>query len=131
MEKVRGGRSKEKLCLTFLIWLIRTSNARLSDLMPLGAFISTAMVTDAEEPFETAICHDEYNSGKHVIVAHYPTREKAAEGHEKWVSTMTGHVLPDRLVDVGIADVKLLLDDLVSDVEHNIFVREPKSPTPH
>lgn len=72
-----------------------------------GWFVSTALVYDHEGPqYETAIVHPEYNGRNHVIVEVYPTKEKAEEGHERWVETMTDDELPDELVDVLWSPVK-------------------------
>lgn len=62
-------------------------------------FISTAKVSDGFKPFETAVGHPEYDGGKLIIVEAYDTKEKAQEGHNKWVKVMTSEVLPDFLVD--------------------------------
>ncbi len=64
-------------------------------------FISTAAVSDGEQPYETAVCHPEYNGGEHVIVAAYPTRETAEKGHSRWVGVMTAAKLPAELCDCG------------------------------
>ena len=87
-------------------------------------YISTAYVNDAEKPYETAVCHKDYNDGKMVIVEPYDTREEAETGHARWVATMTGDVLPDRLVDRGLSGVSQILDTLSDDNEWRIFGRE-------
>jgi hypothetical protein len=78
-----------------------------------GLIVDTCAVTDSDEPFETGICHPNYNDGKWVIVEMYSSKEKAQEGHEKWVKIMTAKKLPANLKDVSTCElVKLsrLLD---------------------
>lgn len=50
--------------------------------------MGTCAVTDSEEPFETGICHPNYNSGKWVIVEMYNSKERAQAGHDKWVKIL-------------------------------------------
>lgn len=71
-------------------------------------FISTAMVTDGQKPFETAVAHPEYNDGKIVIVEMYDTEGEAQIGHLNWVKTMTADILPKEIVDCCNAGVSQL-----------------------
>ncbi len=73
-------------------------------------FVSTAMVTDSEKPYETAICHPEYNNGKIVIVETYDSRKAAQNGHARWVSKMTASELPETITDASGAFVASLAD---------------------
>jgi hypothetical protein len=73
-------------------------------------FISTAYVTDASKPYETAVEHPEYNNGKMVIVETYDTTQEARAGHDRWVETMTSDPLPDRLVDQGLSGIAEMID---------------------
>ena len=76
-------------------------------------YISTARVSDGEQPFETAVCSDEYAEADDpdatdgmTIVEAYDSHEAAQKGHSRWVKTMTESP-PDELVDccnAGIAD---------------------------
>ena len=50
-------------------------------------FISTCRVSDGSHPFETAVCHPEYNYGKHVIVEFYDSEEDAEQGTDSAVSS--------------------------------------------
>src|SRR4051794_13089256 len=71
-------------------------------------FVSTAYCSDGEMPYETAVEHVAYNDGQMVIVENYETAEEAAEGHDRWVKTMTADDLPEKLVDccnAGIAQL--------------------------
>src|SRR5262249_24498781 len=79
---------------------------------PDGWFISTALVTDSEKPFVTAVCHPKYNEGRIVIVDSYDNKMEAEAGHEKWVQTMNAETLPERLVDVSEAGIAQLMDVL-------------------
>ena len=54
-----------------------------------GLLVSTARVSDGQQPYETAVGHPEYNEGKLVIVEAYPDRATALFGHGKWVKMMT------------------------------------------
>lgn len=87
-------------------------------------FVSTAAVTDAEQPYETAVEHRDFNHGKMVIVEPYETREEAERGHERWVATMTADKLPERLVDRGLSGVSQLLDVFSGDNEWRIRDRD-------
>lgn len=61
--------------------------------------VSTARVWDGSQPYETAIEHPEYNEGKMIIVEVYDDRDAAQEGHDRWVSLMTGDALPEKIQD--------------------------------
>jgi hypothetical protein len=76
--------------------------------------VSTAMVTDSDAPYETAVSHPNYNDGKFVIVQNYHSRDDAEAGHEHWVDVMTAIVLPESLRDVGLAHIAQL-SDMVDD----------------
>ena len=76
--------------------------------------VSTVSVTDSDQPFETAIQHPNYNSGKWVIVEMHETREAAEQGHRLWVKIMTNKKLPTELVNVSTSGIKKFLDSLVS-----------------
>jgi hypothetical protein len=68
-----------------------------------GLFISTALVNDSDDPYETAVAHPAYNDGEIVIVETYGDLDSAKAGHEKWVSIMTRPELPAKLVDTSTA----------------------------
>lgn len=70
-----------------------------------GVFVDTALVTDATQPYETAVQHPSYNDNKLIIVELYDTKEEAKEGHNRWVKTMTSDELPDKIKDVSTASV--------------------------
>lgn len=78
-------------------------------------FVSTAFVTDADKPYETAVKHRDYNYGKIVIVEAYDTKEQAEAGHAQWISTMTTQPLPDFLVDKGESGISQLCDSFSED----------------
>lgn len=84
-----------------------------------GLFISTAMVTDGDDPYETAVAHPQYNDGIMVIVESYPTKAAAKRGHAKWLKRMTAKRLPKQLVDCRNSWASKLCGDLV-------FEREPE-----
>jgi hypothetical protein len=67
--------------------------------------VSTARVTDGNQPYETAVVHPEYHGDKFIIVEAYDTIEQARVGHAKWVKTMTTEPLPDQLVDCCNAEI--------------------------
>jgi hypothetical protein len=75
-----------------------------------GLVISTAMVTDGDLDFETAIKHPDYNDGNFVIVEAYDSLSDAHEGHERWVEIMTAEPLPDALRDCQNSSVSKFLD---------------------
>ena len=77
--------------------------------------VSTAMVTDSEQPFETAIAHPNYNTGQIIIVEMYNTKSDAEKGHSKWVKLMTAKKLPDKLLDVSTASIAVMLDVVDTD----------------
>lgn len=83
--------------------------------------VSTAEVFDSPLPFETAVAHPRYNSGKIVVVATYGDRESAAEGHEKWVARMNAEQLPTVLEDVSgffAAElIRVLGSDMIFELE--------------
>lgn len=61
--------------------------------------VSTAGVPDGTQPYETAVCHPEYDNGEMIIVEAYDTKEQAKKGHPKWIRKMTSKKLPTKLVD--------------------------------
>ena len=74
--------------------------------------IDTAMVTDSEFQYETAIKHPCYHEGYWIIVENYDTLNEAKKGHKKWVEVMTRDKPPEELVDVGCAETAYLCDSL-------------------
>ena len=76
-----------------------------------GMLISTAAVSDADDPYETAVWHPQYNGGKVVTVETYLTRDAAERGHQQWVARMTQNELPARLYDVSSSGIAALRDD--------------------
>ena len=72
--------------------------------------ISTARVTDAAHPYETAVEHPDYNNGKMVIVEAYDTKAAAEAGHQRWLALMTGDTLPSELHDCGNSEVSQLCE---------------------
>ena len=77
--------------------------------------IDTCSVSDSDNPYETGIKHPLYNDNEWVIVETYKNREKAQEGHNKWVKIMTDKILPPHLWDMGSAEVTKLLDTFAED----------------
>lgn len=67
-------------------------------------FISTCRVSDGVKDFETAVQHKRYG-GSMTIVENYDTAEEAAEGHKRWVKTMTAKKLPKKLIDCNNAGI--------------------------
>lgn len=96
------------------------------DEFPWG-FISTARMLDAvRKPFETAVVHEDYRNGEHVIVECYDTQEEAAAGHAKWLATMTADALPESLTDCQNSEVQQTVAELSG--ESLTFHRKPKVP---
>lgn len=88
-----------------------TYKARAVDNYTKGKlFIDTALVTDSEQDYETAVEHPKYDDGDMIIVEMYDTKEEAQAGHDKWVGVMTADTLPERLVDVSSCGISNLLD---------------------
>ena len=77
--------------------------------------VDTALVNDAEKPYETAIEHPMYNDRIMIIVEYYDTKEDAQNGHDRWVELLTGNNLPDVITDVSTAETAKLLDSLEND----------------
>lgn len=80
-----------------------------------GIFVDTCFVTDADQPYETAVVHPNYNGGSMVIVEMYRSLNAAERGHAKWVAVMTGKDLPAHLKDVGTSGISQLLDSVAGD----------------
>lgn len=81
----------------------------------MGLVVSTAMVTDSDRPYETAVAHPSYNGGDFVIVEIYDTKEDAQEGHNEWVAKMTADTLPNGLIDVSTSELAELCDAFKAD----------------
>lgn len=86
--------------------------------------VDTALVTDSPHPYETAVCHVSYNDGNWIIVETYDTKEEAAQGHERWVATMTADELPDELRCVAADNVSVLKDELEGDTAWRVHRRK-------
>ncbi len=71
--------------------------------------VDTAGVSDGEQPYETAVAHPRYNSGKWVIVEAYSTKVEAQTGHERWVRVMTDPQLPTVLTDCLNSEISRLI----------------------
>lgn len=80
-------------------------------------FVSTAYVIDGSQQYETAVVHPNYNNGNMIIVEAYNTKEKAQEGHNKWVKTMTSDSLPEKLYDCCNNELSQLLGKLGGELE--------------
>lgn len=72
--------------------------------------VSTARVADGREPYETAVQHPKYNSGKMIIVECYSDKDAAIKGHAKWLKMTQEDTLPKTLVDCGNAVISQLID---------------------
>jgi len=83
-----------------------------------GVTVSTARVSDGDLPFETSVAHPQYNDGKWMVLEAYRTRDEARVGHHKWVATMTGPQLPERLEDCCNAPAAKLLKELGEKLEY-------------
>ena len=83
----------------------------------LACVVSTVLVTDAEEPYETAVSHLDYNPGRWAIVATYPDEEQAALGHAAWIEKMTAKTPPKCLVDVGTSEISKLRDEVEANTD--------------
>ncbi len=90
-----------------------------------GGEVDTVMVTDSEEPYETGICHPQYNEGSWVIVEMYNTKEEAKEGHKRWVEVFSKDELPIKLQDVGTSAISELCA-MVKDICAEDVVEEAK-----
>lgn len=88
--------------------------------------VSTALVTDGEKPYETAISHPEYNDGKLIIIEAYDTEKLANEGHSKWIGIVTSDALPEFLQDCQNSGISKMLD-----ADSLKFKRERKSDGGH
>ena len=90
--------------------------------------VSTAIINDSVYLFETGIAHPLYNENKILIVENYDTKEKAQEGHERWVQIMTSPEknLPTVLADIGGSEINRLIHELL-DGEILICVKGQKS----
>lgn len=64
-----------------------------------GIFVSTILVDDCEQAYETAVIHPEFKGGEIIIVAHYSTRGEAEQGHHAWVEKIQGKNLKEILSD--------------------------------
>lgn len=87
--------------------------------------IDTCLVPDGVMPYETAICHPEYNDGDWIIVEAYDNRDDAELGHKKWTETMMAETPPDTLKDCCNAMLGQLVEAL-SDERELIFPRVMK-----
>lgn len=87
-------------------------------------FIDTCAISDSEQPYETAVAHPAYNSGKLVIVEMYDSAELAESGHQQWVEKMTAEKLPDSLRDVSSATIASLCASFAEDDNWRISARQ-------
>ena len=94
-----------------------------------GIIISTALVTDGDFKYETAVGHPDYDAGDFIIVEAYSNRDNAESGHEKWVGIMTSDELPNELRDCQNSSVSQLVpsDDLIYPRIINLKFNDPKA----
>lgn len=85
--------------------------------------ISTAAVSDSDQPYETAVAHPEYNSGLLIIVEDYATEDDAKAGHKRWEKKMTAPVLPDTLKDISTCAAAELADKMKGSDDWRVFKR--------
>ena len=81
-------------------------------------YISTCRVSDGKQPYETAVCSNQYaratdldDTSEMTIVEAYNDYDAAQEGHDRWVKTMTENP-PEGLTDccnAGIAEFGAVL----------------------
>ena len=86
--------------------------------------VDTCAVNDGAYLYETAVKHPAYNGGKWVIVEAYDSQEEALAGHGRWVVTMTGAELPDKLVDCDNSDICQLEAAICGDAWETEFMKE-------
>ncbi len=74
-------------------------------------YVSTARVSDGSQPFETAVCSDQYarandldDTSEMTIVEAYDDADDAQIGHDQWVKTMTENP-PEGLTDCHNAGI--------------------------
>ena len=72
--------------------------------------VSTAAVSDGNQPYETAVRHPDYNDGHMVIVEAYDTRDDAKQAHDWWVEVITSEPLPEKLTDCGNAIISQMIE---------------------
>lgn len=53
--------------------------------------IDTAMVTDREQSYETAIAHKDFNGGDWIVLGWRDTKEEAQKFHDEMVAYYTCH----------------------------------------
>lgn len=53
--------------------------------------IDTAKVTDRQQPYETAIAHDDFNDGEWIILGWADTKEDAQKMHDSFVEYYKTH----------------------------------------
>lgn len=72
--------------------MIGTYNDRKVDRFETDLFtIDTALVTDRELPYETAIAHKNFNNGEWIILGWRRTKEDAQKFHNEMVAYYTCH----------------------------------------
>lgn len=76
-----------------------------------GTMVSTAMVSDGKEPYETAIIYPGFNDGDMMIVEAYSSKDRAKKGHSKWLKKVKSGNLPDTIEDCMNAKLCSLLDE--------------------
>ena len=83
--------------------------------------VSTCLVNDGREPFETAVRHPAYNGGDMVIVECYLAKELAQVGHDKWRKLIVSDKLPSALTDCGNSEISQMCDAVNADM---VFERD-------
>ena len=54
--------------------------------------LDTAMVTDREWVYETAVAHEDFNNGEWIILEGAMTKQDAEAVHDKWLEKISGGV---------------------------------------
>ena len=71
--------------------------------------VSTAAVTDSEQPYETAIRHPMINDGGWVVVEMYESKSEAQAGHDKWAAKVQAEDVDPEQPDVSTSGIRMLL----------------------
>lgn len=97
-----------------LISMMGNYEARKVDRFENDLFtVDTALVTDREQSYETAIAHKDFNGGEWIVLGWRSTKEEAQKFHDEMVAYYTCH-----------GETVQKIEDVC---EHVMYIRKEKS----
>lgn len=120
----------EKLVNIYEEMLLNYEQRKVETTRINNAIIDTSMIMDSSSPYETGICHPDYNQGDWVIVELYDTKELAKIGHKKWVKLFSLEQLPTYLIDANRCIINDITEVITGQNLNRIYKKNNENQNP-